>query len=436
MNKINSSIKPLVIGIAGLGTVGASVVRILQTHGEQIARRAGRPIVIAGVNAKDSTKDRGVDLNGYEWVSNPLDLVKMKDVDVIVELIGGEDGIAKDLVEKSIIAKKHVVTANKAMIAKHGFTLAKLAEDNDVGLNYEAAVAGGIPIIKALREGFAGNEINGVYGILNGTCNYILTEMRTTGRDFADVLKEAQEKGYAEADPTFDIDGIDAAHKLTILSALAFGMRPDFSAVDITGIRHITAKDIEFADELGYRIKLLGIARRGAESIAQSLEPCLVPVSSALGSVEGVFNAVFVEGDFVDRSMLEGRGAGGGPTASAVVADLIDLARGHSFPTFGIRAADLTVAKRTDDTDILAEHYLHLVVKDQPGVIADVSAILRDYKISIESMIQRGRDPNQPVSVVITTHECSRAAIRNAVEKIATLSSVAAAPSVLRIERI
>lgn len=427
--------KPLVIGIAGLGTVGASVVRILQTHGDDIARRAGRSIAIAAVNAKDARKDRGVDLGGYEWVNDPLQLAERPDIDVVVELIGGEEGIARELAEKSMTAGKHVVSANKAMIAKHGFALAALAEKNDVCLNYEAAVAGGIPVIKALREGFAANDIHGIYGILNGTCNYILSEMRTTGRDFADVLKEAQEKGYAEADPTFDVGGIDAAHKLTILAALAFGIRPDFSSVDITGIRHITARDIEYAAELGFRIKLLGIARRGREGIAQSLEPCLVPITSALGSVEGVFNAVFIEGDFADRSMLEGRGAGGGPTASAVVADLIDLARGHRLPTFGIPAKDLKVAMRADAAEMPAEQYMHLIVKDEPGVIAGVSAILRDYTISIETMIQRGRDPGQPVSVVIMTHECAKDAIRAAVVEISRLSSVISVPTVLQVQR-
>lgn len=423
------------IGIAGLGTVGAGVIKILQTHGDDIARRAGRKIEVVSINARDAKKNRGVDLSKYKWTDDPLLLASDKNIDVVVELIGGDEGIAKQLVEQSLKAGKHIVTANKALLAKHGLALAKLAEDNKVSLNFEASVAGGIPIIKALREGFAGNKIGGIYGILNGTCNYILTEMRETGRDFSDVLKEAQEKGYAESDPTFDIDGIDAAHKLTILSALAFGVKPDFGAIDITGIRHIGAADISFARELGYKIKLLGIARDQNGKIAQSLEPCLVPVDSALGSVEGVFNAVFVEGDFVDRAMLEGRGAGEGPTASAVVADLIDLARGYELPPFGLPSNELKSAKWAGDEDVISSQYLHLVVLDQPGVIADVSAILRDYKISIETMLQRGRDPDQPVSVVITTHECSRAAMRGAAAKIGKLKSIAKPPTVLRIER-
>ena len=423
------------IGIAGLGTVGAGVVKILQSHRADIARRAGQDIVITAVHARDAKKDRGVDLSGYGWENDIAALATRDDIDVVVELIGGEDGDAKALVENSLKNKKHVVTANKALLAKHGLALAKLAEDNGVSLNFEASVAGGIPIIKALREGFAGNKIEGIYGILNGTCNYILTEMRETGRDFGDVLKEAQEKGYAEADPTFDVDGIDAAHKLTILSALAFGVKPDFANIDITGIRKITANDIEFAKELGCRIKLLGIARDIGGRIAQSLEPCLVPIDAPMGTVEGVFNAVFVEGDFVDRAMLEGRGAGQGPTASAVVADLIDLARGYYLPAFGLPVSQLKDAQWAGAKDIVSGQYINLTVTDQPGVIADVSAILRDFGISIESMIQRGRDPGQPVSVVITTHECSREAIRAASAKIAALKSVAAPPTVLRIER-
>lgn len=424
----------LKIGIAGLGTVGAGVIRILQTHGDAIAKRAGRPVAITAINARSKGKDRSVDLSSYQWLDNPVDLAKA-DVDVVVELIGGDEGDARALVEAALKNKKHVVTANKALLAKHGNALAKLAEDNGVSLNFEASVAGGIPIIKALREGFAGNKIAAISGILNGTCNYILTEMRTTGRGFADVLSEAQAKGYAEADPTFDVDGIDAAHKLSILTALAFGVKPDFDAIDITGIRKITAQDIEFAQTLGYKIKLLGMAREVGGKIAQSLEPCLVPVDHALASVEGVFNAVFVEGDFIDKAMLEGRGAGAGPTASAVLSDLIDLARGYQLPPFGLPVADLKQAAWAGPEDIISSQYLRMVVADQPGVIAEVSAILRDYGVSIESMIQRGRDPNQPVSVVITTHECSRKAIREAAAKIDKLPSVAQPSIVLRIQQ-
>lgn len=423
----------LKIGIVGLGTVGAGLIKLLQTHGGKVESRAGRKINIVAVHAKNKAKDRGVDLSAYEWVDDPLSLAHRPDIDVVVELVGGDEGIAKELVEKALSSKKHVVTANKSLLSKHGMALASAAEEAGVDLRYEAAVAGGIPIIKSIREGFAGNDISAVYGILNGTCNYILTEMRETGRDFADVLKEAQEKGYAEADPTFDVDGIDAAHKLSILCALAFGAQIAFDAIDVSGIRTITSKDIQFADELGYRIKLVGIGKSKGGVIEQSLEPCLVPVSSALGNVEGVFNAVCVEGDFIDRSMLEGRGAGAGPTASAVVADIIDIARGYSSPVLGVPAKDLKPSKPMPDKDIISEQYLHLVVRDQPGVIADITAILRDHAISIESMLQRGRDPGQPVSVVIMTHDCSRADIRAAAAKIGALGSIVAKPTILRV---
>lgn len=423
------------IGIAGLGTVGAGIIQMLARHRDTIAQKAGRRITVAAINAKNKAKDRGFDLSSYTWVDDPHEIGIMEDVDVVVEVIGGEDGVAASLIETAIRNGKHVVTANKALLAKRGYDLADLAEAHGVCLNYEAAVAGGIPIIKALREGFAGNSIDAVYGILNGTSNYILTEMRQSGRGFNDVLREAQDKGYAEADPSFDIDGVDAAHKLSILTSLAFGIRTDFDAMDIAGIRHITSEDIQFASELGYRIKLLGIARRVGDKIAQSLEPCLVPTDSPMGSVEGVYNAVLTEGDFVGTSLLEGRGAGAGPTASAVVADLIDIARGLHLPTYGVKVAQLKPAKLAGADEIVNEQYLRLVAIDQPGVIADVSAILRDHYISIESLLQRGRAPGQPVSVIITTHECSQAAIRAAAAKIAGLSTIMAPPTILRIEQ-
>lgn len=423
------------IAIAGLGTVGGGVVKLLQAHGDEIAKKAGRRITIVAVNAKDKHKKRLIDISKYKWVDDPHELGIMEGVDVVVENIGGEGGVAASLIETAIRNGKHVVTANKALLAKRGYELAQLAEDHGVSLNYEAAVAGGIPIIKALREGFAGNSIEAIYGILNGTSNYILTEMRLSGRNFGEVLLEAQDKGYAEADPTFDIDGIDAAHKLSILTALAFGVKSDFSQMDVSGIRHITTQDIAFAGELGYRIKLLGSARRIGDKIAQSLEPCLVPTDSPMGSVEGVYNAVFAEGDFVGKVALEGRGAGEGPTASAVLSDLIDLARGTQFPVFGVKVNELRPVQKASDEEVLNEQYLHLIAIDQPGVIADVSAILRDYKISIESLLQRGRAPGQPVSVIITTHECSRAAIHAAAKKIAGISAITAPPTILRIEQ-
>ncbi len=427
--------KPFRIGIAGLGTVGAGVVRVLQSNADLIAARTGRPIEIAAVCARERTRDRGVDLSIYSWVDNPLALTEIKDIDAVVELIGGAEGPARQLAEAALKRGCALVTANKALLAHHGYELAVLAEQQGAALMFEAAVAGGIPIIKYLREGLAANNIKAIHGILNGTCNYILTEMRETGRSFADVLKDAQKKGYAEADPTFDIEGVDAAHKLCVLSALAFGIRPDFEALNVTGISHISAKDISFARELGYKIKLLGIARRIDEKITQAVEPCLVPADSTIGAIEGVFNAVFVEGDFVGSSLAEGRGAGAGPTASAVVADLIDLARGFHILPFGVPARTLRQAVRGDAGDLLSRFYLHLVVKDRPGVLADIAAIMRDHNVSMEAVLQRGRDPDKPVSIVITSHPVRQADITRAVGQMASLAIMKEKPRLLRIER-
>lgn len=422
------------IGIAGLGTVGTGVVKLLQKHGTMIAARAGRPVEIVAVSARDRGKKREVSLSSYEWVEQAVALGDRKDLDAVIELIGGEEGEARALLERSLGNGISVVTANKALLARHGYGLAVLAEKNGACMMYEGAVAGGIPIIKALREGFAANELKAVYGILNGTCNYILTEMRETGRSFADVLKEAQKKGYAEADPGFDVDGVDAAHKLCLLSALAFGVKPKFETLRKQGIRKVTAADIAHAHELGYRIKLLGISRRLDGRIVQTVEPCLVPEGSTMGAVEGVFNAVFVEGDFVDTGLAVGRGAGQGPTASAVVADIIDLARGYKTPAFGIPASVLADAQWGDPGEQVGRFYIHLTVIDQPGVLADVTAIMRDYKVSIEAVQQRGRDPENPVSVVIITHNTRQADINEAVGKMGALRAVAAEPSLLRIE--
>ena len=428
--------KPLKLAIAGLGTVGVGVIKIIQQHGEVIAKRAGRPIEIIAVNARNRSKERGVDLSAYEWIDNTAALSQMDNVDVVIELIGGADGIAYSLVKDSVSNGKHVVTANKALLAHHGHELANLSEDNNVSINYEAAVAGGIPVIKAMREGFAANDVQAVYGILNGTCNYILTEMRETGRDFEDVLKEAQEHGYAEADPTFDVDGIDAGHKLCLLTSLAFGTKPDFESLEMTGIRHINATDISFASELGYKIKLLGIARRINGKVMQILEPCLVPLNSTLGTVEGVFNAVHIEGDFVQTGHLVGRGAGEGPTASAVVSDIIDIARGIEVPMFGVPAVDLQNPEWVDVGETMNCYYVRLNVLDQPGVLADVSAILRDHNVSIEAFLQRGRDPGQPVPLVMTTHETKHKDMTAACEMIEKLASALDKPCLIPIENI
>ena len=426
--------EPFRIGIAGLGTVGTGVVKIVQNNANLLAARAGRPIEITAVSSRNKSKDRGVDLSAYTWMDDPLAMAESNNIDTVIELIGGSEGPAFALVKKSLEKNKNVITANKALLAHHGFELAKLAEANDVSLAYEAAVAGGVPAIKAVREGLCANRMTAVYGILNGTCNYILTQMRETGRSFGDVLKEAQAKGYAEADPAFDVDGVDAGHKICLLASLAFGTKPDFKSVGLTGIRHLTSTDISFAGELGFKIKLLGIAKSYEGGISQTVEPCLVPISSPLGGIEDVYNAVFIEGDFVETPLLTGRGAGEGPTASAVVADIIDLARGHKIPTFGVPATELKDAKTMDRGGITSRYYLRLTVIDKPGVLADVSTILRDNKISVESLLQRGRDPDQPVPLVITTHEARHADMQKACTLIEKLGCVAEKPCLMRIE--
>jgi len=422
------------VGIIGLGTVGTGVVKILQQNEKIITARAGSPIEIVAVSARSKNKDRGVDLAAYDWVDAPAEMSTRDDIDAVIELIGGSEGDAYDVVYNALSNEKHVVTANKALVAHHGNILAQTAESNNVSLNYEAAVAGGIPIVKALREGLTANKVTAVYGILNGTCNYILTQMRETGRDFADVLKDAQEYGYAEADPAFDIEGIDAAHKLCILTSIAFGVKPDFDQMKIQGITQINATDIAFATEFGYRVKLLGVARNIDGEIIQVMEPCLVPINSPIGMVEDVFNAVYTEGDFVDISLLTGRGAGEGPTASSVVADLIDLARGINIPTFGIPYNDLKDAKWVDINKTQKRYYLRLNVVDQPGVIADISAMLRDKNISIEGMIQHSHDPGKPVPIVITTHKSYHGDMISAVEDIGNLNASTEKPCLIAIE--
>ena len=426
--------RPLSVGIAGLGTVGGGVLKMLRDNADIVTARAGRPIAVTAVSARDRSKDRGFPVTGLRWYEDPVALAADAGVDVVVELIGGSDGPARALVEAAIGAGKPLVTANKALLAVHGAALARAAEDRGVPLAFEAAVAGGIPVIKALREGLAGNRINAVAGILNGTCNYILTQMRERGREFADVLADAQKLGYAEADPSFDIDGVDAAHKLSILAALAFGRPVAFDQVYIEGIRRISAVDIAFATELGYRIKLLGIARQTEAGIETRVHPCMVPEGAPIATVDGVFNAVVAEGDFVGRVMLEGRGAGAGPTASAVVADLIDIARNRVTPVWGAAGSDLSSAPSVPMGSHVGAYYLRLMVVDRPGVIADVTAILRDMGVSLESMLQRGRSPGEAVPVVLVTHETEERAMRAALDRIGTLETVMEEPSIIRIE--
>jgi len=425
----------LKIAVAGLGTVGAGTLKLLAEQAGIIEQRCGRRITVTAVSARDPNKDRGVDLSGVRWFTDPVVMADEADADVFVELIGGSDGPARAAVEAALARGRHVVTANKALLANHGTTLARAAEERGLTLAFEAAVAGGIPIIKGLREGLAANRVSEIHGILNGTCNYILTEMRTTGREFADVLAEAQALGYAEADPSFDIDGIDAAHKLAILTSVAFGCPVDFASVLVEGIRHVSALDLKYAEELGYRIKLLGIARRTALGIEQRVHPCMVPREAPIATVDGVFNAVVAQTDFADRVWLVGRGAGAGPTASAVVADLIDVARGRTTPTFGIPANRLEPVQASPVEGRQGAYYLRLMVVDRPGVIADVAALLRDHNVSMESFIQRGRSPGEAVPVVLTTHETTEAAMQKALLAIGALPAVMEPPRMIRIEQ-
>ena len=425
---------PLNIAIAGLGTVGAGLVRLIESHADLLARRSGGPIRIVAVSARTRGRNRGVDLSPYAWYDDPVRMAREAPVEVVVELIGGEDGIARKVCETAIGRGRHVVTANKALIAHHGTSLAREAEDKGVVLAFEAAVAGGIPIVKALREGLAGNRLKRVYGILNGTCNYILTAMADGGREFAEVLAEAQSLGYAEADPSFDVDGIDTAHKLAILASLAFGTEVAFGSVHVEGIRHVSALDIAFADELGYRIKLLGIARPTEHGIEQRVHPCMVSADAPIAKVSGVFNAIVADGDFVGSTVFEGRGAGAGPTASALAADLVDIARGVRVPPFSVAASALVPLAPSPMDRHRGAYYIRLTVADQPGVIADVAAALRDERVSIEAVLQRARHPVEAVPVVMVTHETEEAAMIRAQRRIAALGTVVAPPRMIRIE--
>lgn len=424
------------VAIAGLGTVGVGTVKVLDQHAEAIAAKCGRPIKVTSVSSRDKGKDRGVDLSSYNWFDDAAVMAREAQADVIVELIGGSSGVALEVAEAAIAAGRHVVTANKALIAEAGHGLALAAEKAGVVLAYEAAVAGGIPIIKALREGLAGNQISRVIGILNGTCNYILSTMEATGRDFDDVLKEAQDLGYAEADPSFDIDGVDAAHKLAILASLAFGTRVTFDQVHIEGIRDITALDFDYARELGYRIKLLGLAGVEDSRIFQRVHPCFIDQDGPLAAVDGSFNAVIAEGDFVGRSVYEGRGAGEGPTASAVVADLIDIAAGRFSPTFGIPVNSLAQSKSLPIDERTGAFYVRLTVADQPGVFADISAAFRDSGISMESILQRDHDSAGNAHIVIVTHSIAEGALRAALTQLTDHAAVTDAPHVIRIENV
>ncbi len=423
---------PLRLGIAGLGTVGTGLVRIVQSHRDLLARRAGRPIEIVAVSARSRTRNRGVDISGCDWEDDPVALARREDVDVVVELMGGENGPAKALTEAAIARGKHVVTANKALLAIHGQAMAEAAEAASVALRFEAAVAGGIPVIKALTEGLAGNRITRIKGVMNGTCNYILTRMEDAGLPYETVFEEANQLGYLEADPTLDVGGIDAAHKLTLLSAIAFGTRPDFDAIALEGIERISIEDIRAAADLGLRIKLLGVAQMTGRGLEQSMTPCLVPAESPLGQLKGGTNMIVIEGDAVEQIILRGPGAGEGPTASAVMGDVIDIARGFRLPVFGQPADSLEQAVSAKAMGS-KPWYLRMGLLDKPGALAKVAEALGNAGVSINRMRQYGhQDTRAPVLII--THKTTRDAIDHALMLAEETGVVMGAPVALAIE--
>ncbi|HBH26800.1 MAG TPA: homoserine dehydrogenase [Rhodospirillaceae bacterium] len=432
---------PLRIALAGLGTVGGSVFRLLQDHADLIEARAGRRVEVVAVSARDKGRERGLDLSSCTWTDKAEDLADLENVDVVAEVIGGADGSARALVESALARGLPVVTANKALLATHGAALAALAESKGVPLLWEAAVAAGVPAVKAMRESLAANRVRRVAGVLNGTCNYIMARMEAEGADYEDVLIDAQMLGYAEADPSFDIDGQDAACKIALLAALAFGVRPTLAGLSVRGIRTVDTADIRFAGELGYAVRLLGLAEQASSgALSGGVEPFLIARDHPLAGAPGAHNAVLVEADPVGRVLFEGPGAGGGATASAIVGDLMDIARASAAgarvpPAFGLPAGDLADAPWESEGTTAACFYMRLTVTDAPGVIVAISAILRDEAISIESFLQHGRDPGGAVSLVITTYEAPRAAMTRAMGVIARLPTVLAPPQVIRILR-
>ena len=424
--------KPLRLGIAGLGTVGVGVIKIIQEKKSLLEARTGKQIIISAVTAKNKDKERGVDLTPYPWEQDPISLVKRDDVDVFIELIGGHEGVAKEALELAIKNGKDVITANKALLAHHGQSLALIAEESGSALRFEAAVAGGIPVIKSLTEGLAGNSISKIMGVMNGTCNYILTRMESSGLSYEEVFSEADDLGYLEADPNLDIGGIDAAHKLSLLSSIAFGTEVNFNGVELDGIDKITINDIHQAADMGYRIKLLGVSQMTSNGLEQRMAPCLVPASSPLGQLEGGTNMIVIEGDQVGQIVLRGAGAGEGPTASAVIADLADLARGNRLTTFGQPAKTLSKAI-SSKSQTLAPYYLRMLLRDEPGALAKITKILSEFNVSIDRMRQYGHeDENAPVLIV--THEIRHEDLMKAIQKMPDTKVLKAQPVVIRIE--
>ncbi|MEZ5926478.1 MAG: homoserine dehydrogenase [Hyphomicrobiaceae bacterium] len=439
--------KPLRLGIAGLGTVGGGVVMLLREHAAHMASRLGREVEVVAVSARDRNKQRAVALKGVDWVDDPVKLAGDERIDVLVELIGGAEGTAKSAVERALQTGKHVVTANKALIAAHGVSLAEMAEKRGVGLKFEAAVAGGIPVIKTLRESLLANRISRVYGILNGTCNFILTKMLSERRAFGDVLAEAQKLGYAEADPTFDIGGFDTAHKLAILASLAFSTRIAPEEIDIEGIESITSADIEAAEDLGYRIKLLGVAQATDSGIEQRVHPAMVPVHSAIAEVGGVTNCVAIDADYVGALTLVGPGAGQRATASSVVSDIADIAKGDVTPPFITPSGKLVRLERAALRAHAGGYYIRLAVYDRHGAFAAIAGSMAGKKVSLDSIVQKrprgvGEQSQpevasgQPTPVVLITHETTEAAIRAALDEISKSGHVAEKPQMIRIEKL
>ncbi|ABG32095.1 homoserine dehydrogenase [Roseobacter denitrificans] len=426
--------QPLRLGIAGLGTVGIGVVCILREHAALLEARTGRRLEITAVSARDHTKDRGISLASYAWEADPVALAQRGDIDVFVELIGGDEGPAKDAVEAALSKGKDVVTANKALLAIHGQALAEQAEADGRALRYEAAVAGGIPVIKALTEGLAGNAVTRVMGVMNGSCNYILTRMETAGLSYDEVFAEADGLGYLEADPQLDVGGIDAAHKLAILSSLAFGTKVDFAGITLEGIDRVSIDDIRAAADMGYKIKLLGVAQQTARGLEQRMQPCLVPATSPLGQLDGGTNMVVLEGDAVGQIVLRGPGAGEGPTASAVLSDICDLARGFSGPVFGLPATTLETSQPATAA-LPASYYLRMSLHDKPGALAKIATVLGEAGVSIDRMRQYGH-ADTAAPVLIVTHKTTPAAISDALAAMQTTAVLSGDPVALRIEDV
>jgi homoserine dehydrogenase len=429
------------IGLLGLGTVGGGTLDLLARNGDEIARRAGRPLRVTHASVRNPERARALPAD-VAVHTDPFEVVRQPDVDIVAELIGGIEP-ARALVLAAIAAGKHVVTANKALIAHHGNEIFDAARRAGVAVGFEAAVAGGIPIIKTLREGLAGNRIAGIAGIINGTCNYILTQMRDGGLDFATALADAQRLGYAEADPSFDIDGVDAAHKLAILAAIAFGMPLCFGEVHVEGIRDLSAVDVDYAGQLGYRLKLLGIARRGETGVELRVHPTLLPQRHLLAQVDGVINAVLVDSDALGQSLYYGAGAGAGPTASAVVADLVDIARAltidpeHRVPYLAFHHDRLQALPIQPIDAVETAFYLRLTALDRPGVLADVTRILADQQISIEAILQKEPAPGAShVAVILLTHKVRERALRDAIARIEALPSIDGRVVSLRLDHL